>query len=131
MRKIADDVGAYLMTDMAHISGLVAHGVVASPFQYSVPCCGLLPLTYAQDIVTTTTHKTLRGPRAGMIFYRKGVRFEDPKSGKSLLACPFITVTSQKFCMNWKKRLIVLFSQPCKVVLIRTPLLEWQQLCER
>ncbi|GBG72805.1 hypothetical protein CBR_g12373 [Chara braunii] len=59
MRKIADSVGAYLMSDMAHISGLVAAGVVASPFECS-------------DIVTTTTHKSLRGPRGGMIFYRKG-----------------------------------------------------------
>lgn len=60
-REIADDVDAYLMSDMAHISGLVAAGVVPSPFEYS-------------DVVTTTTHKTLRGPRSGIIFYRKGVR---------------------------------------------------------
>jgi len=58
MRAIADSVGAYLMSDMAHISGLVAAGVVDSPFPYS-------------DVVTTTTHKSLRGPRGGMIFYRK------------------------------------------------------------
>lgn len=58
MRQIADKVGAYLMTDMAHISGLVAGGVAASPFEYS-------------DVVTTTTHKTLRGPRSGMIFARR------------------------------------------------------------
>ena len=57
-RAIADSVGAYLMCDMAHISGLVAAGEAATPF----PWC---------DIVTTTTHKSLRGPRAGMIFYRK------------------------------------------------------------
>ena len=49
------------MMDMAHISGLVATGVAASPF----PFC---------DIVTTTTHKSLRGPRAGMIFFRKDER---------------------------------------------------------
>jgi len=59
-RKIADDVDAYLMADMAHISGLVAAGVTPSPFDYC-------------DIVTTTTHKTLRGPRSGMIFCRKGI----------------------------------------------------------
>lgn len=61
MRRIADGPcgGAYLMADMAHISGLVAAGVVPSPFQHC-------------DVVTTTTHKTLRGPRAGCIFYRKG-----------------------------------------------------------
>jgi len=52
-------VDAYLMADMAHISGLVAAGVTPSPFDYC-------------DIVTTTTHKTLRGPRSGMIFCRKG-----------------------------------------------------------
>ena len=58
-REIADENNAYLMSDMAHISGLVAAGLVSNPFEYS-------------DIVTTTTHKTLRGPRSGMIFYRKG-----------------------------------------------------------
>jgi glycine hydroxymethyltransferase len=57
MREIADNVGAKLMVDMAHISGLVAGGVAKSPFQYA-------------DIVTTTTHKSLRGPRSGMIFAR-------------------------------------------------------------
>lgn len=61
MREVADKVGAYLLSDMAHISGLVAGGVVPSPFSYS-------------DIVTTTTHKSLRGPRGAMIFFRKGVR---------------------------------------------------------
>ncbi|WCJ28831.1 serine hydroxymethyltransferase 3 [Euphorbia peplus] len=58
MRKIADAVGAFLMMDMAHISGLVAASVVADPFEYC-------------DIVTTTTHKSLRGPRGGMIFFKK------------------------------------------------------------
>ncbi|KAJ1661617.1 glycine hydroxymethyltransferase shm1, partial [Coemansia sp. RSA 25] len=58
MRKIADNHSAYLLCDMAHISGLVAAGEQLSPFKYC-------------DIVTTTTHKTLRGPRAGLIFYRK------------------------------------------------------------
>ncbi|KAF6097005.1 serine hydroxymethyltransferase 1 [Phyllostomus discolor] len=60
LRKIADDNGAYLMADMAHISGLVAAGVVPSPFDHC-------------HVVSTTTHKTLRGCRAGMIFYRRGV----------------------------------------------------------
>jgi glycine hydroxymethyltransferase len=60
-RKIADSCGALLLMDMAHISGLVAAGQAASPFAFA-------------DVVTTTTHKTLRGPRAGMIFYKK--RFE-------------------------------------------------------
>ncbi|DAZ95459.1 TPA: hypothetical protein N0F65_002144 [Lagenidium giganteum] len=60
-RKIADDNGALLMCDMAHYSGLVATGEHSSPFEYC-------------DIVTTTTHKSLRGPRAGMIFFRKDER---------------------------------------------------------
>ena len=60
-RKIADACGAILMMDMAHISGLVATGEMSNPFEYC-------------DIVTTTTHKSLRGPRAGMIFFRKDER---------------------------------------------------------
>ena len=56
-RNICDEVGAYLMVDMAHIAGLVAAGCHPSPVPYS-------------DIVTTTTHKTLRGPRGGMILCR-------------------------------------------------------------
>jgi len=58
IREIADGCGAYMMMDMAHISGLVAAGVVDSPFEYA-------------HIVTTTTHKSLRGPRSGIIFFRK------------------------------------------------------------
>jgi glycine hydroxymethyltransferase len=57
-REIADEVGAYLMVDMAHIAGLVAAGLHQSPVPYA-------------DFVTTTTHKTLRGPRGGMIFCRE------------------------------------------------------------
>ena len=58
MRQIADKVGAKLMVDMAHIAGLVAGGAHPSPVPHS-------------DIVTTTTHKTLRGPRAGMVLCRQ------------------------------------------------------------
>ena len=58
MRKIADDVGAFLMVDMAHYAGLVAGEVLNSPFT-------------SAHVVTTTTHKSLRGPRAGLIFFRK------------------------------------------------------------
>jgi len=58
MREIADSVGALLMVDMAHIAGLVATGVHPSPVPYA-------------DFVTTTTHKTLRGPRAGMVLCRE------------------------------------------------------------
>ncbi len=57
-REIADEVGAYLMVDMAHIAGLVAAGLHQSPVPYA-------------DFVTTTTHKTLRGPRGGLILCKE------------------------------------------------------------
>jgi glycine hydroxymethyltransferase len=57
-RKVADKHGAYLMADIAHISGFVATGEMKSPFSFC-------------DVVTTTTHKSLRGPRAGIIFFKK------------------------------------------------------------
>ena len=57
-REIADEVGAYFMVDMAHIAGLVAAGLHPNPCDYA-------------DVVTTTTHKTLRGPRGGMILCRE------------------------------------------------------------
>lgn len=59
-RAIANEVGAYLMADIAHIAGLVVSGDHPSPFPYA-------------DFVTTTTHKTLRGPRGGMVFCRKNM----------------------------------------------------------
>ncbi|HBC93212.1 MAG TPA: serine hydroxymethyltransferase [Pelotomaculum sp.] len=62
MKEIADEVGAYLMVDMAHIAGLVAAGLHMSPAPYA-------------DIVTTTTHKTLRGPRGGMILSKDGDKY--------------------------------------------------------
>ena len=71
MREIAEKVGAYLLSDMAHISGLVAGDVIPSPFPHS-------------DVVTTTTHKSLRGPRGAMIFFRKGVRRVDKKGNKEM-----------------------------------------------
>jgi glycine hydroxymethyltransferase len=66
MRLIADSVGAFLLVDMAHIAGLVAAGEAESPFKWA-------------DVVTTTTHKTLRGPRSGLIFCRKDYRKMDKK----------------------------------------------------
>ena len=62
-RAIADKVGAYLMVDMAHVAGLVAAGVYPSPVQIA-------------DVTTTTTHKTLRGPRSGLILAKKNEEIE-------------------------------------------------------
>jgi glycine hydroxymethyltransferase len=69
-RAIADAVGAYLMADIAHIAGLVATGLHPNPLPYC-------------DVVTTTTHKTLRGPRGGLIMTR------DPELGKQFDKCVF------------------------------------------
>lgn len=60
-RQVADKINAILMCDMAHISGLVVAQECQSPFDYC-------------DVITTTTHKSLRGPRGGMVFYRKGLK---------------------------------------------------------
>ena len=62
-REIADEVGAYLLVDMAHVAGLVAAGVYPSPIPFA-------------DVVTTTTHKTLRGPRSGLILARANEALE-------------------------------------------------------
>lgn len=71
LRQIADAAGAILMIDMSHVAGLVAGGAYASPFPYA-------------DVVTTTTHKTLRGPRAAMIFVRKDARDLDKKIDRAV-----------------------------------------------
>jgi glycine hydroxymethyltransferase len=70
-REIADASGAYLMVDMSHVAGLVAGGVYPSPFPYA-------------DIVTTTTHKTLRGPRGALIFAKKDNRELGKKIDKAV-----------------------------------------------
>jgi glycine hydroxymethyltransferase len=69
--KIADDVGAYLAADIAHISGLVAAGLHKSPIPYA-------------HIVTTTTHKTIRGPRGGMIMVTQKGLDKDPELAKKI-----------------------------------------------
>merc|ERR1712139_223707 len=75
-REIADEVGALLMADIAHISGLVATKQVSSnPFEYC-------------DVVTTTTHKSLRGPRAGMIFYKYSDKIPDIKDRIDMAVFP-------------------------------------------
>ncbi|UYV62182.1 SHMT1 [Cordylochernes scorpioides] len=68
-REVADENGSYLMADMAHVSGLVAAQLAPNPFKHC-------------DIVTTTTHKTLRGPRAALIFFRRGVRKVEKNGNK-------------------------------------------------
>merc|ERR1719222_1631816 len=74
-REIADEVGAYLMADIAHISGLVATGNHPSPFEHC-------------DVVTTTTHKSLRGPRAGMIFFKYTDKLPDIKDRIDMAVFP-------------------------------------------
>lgn len=63
-RSICKEVGAILMADIAHYSGLIAAGAIPSPFEFC-------------DVVTTTTHKSLRGSRSGIIFYRVGEKLVD------------------------------------------------------
>src|SRR5262245_60750451 len=85
MARIAHGVGALLFVDMAHVAGLVAAGVHPSPFPHA-------------DIVTTTTHKTLRGPRGGMIFSRFDLPPEvDPAGFPNVKAGPSATVDKTVF----------------------------------
>jgi len=70
-REIADACGAYLLVDMSHTAGLTAAGVYPSPFPYA-------------DVVTTTVHKTLRGPRSALIFVKKDNRELDKKIDKAI-----------------------------------------------
>merc|ERR1711957_1057580 len=74
-REIADEVGALLMADIAHISGLVATGCHPAPFEHC-------------DVVTTTTHKSLRGPRAGMIFFKYQDKYPDIKEHIDMAVFP-------------------------------------------
>jgi len=74
-KEIADEVGALLMADIAHISGLVATGLHPSPFEHC-------------DVVTTTTHKSLRGPRSGMIFFKYTDKMPDIKERIDMAVFP-------------------------------------------
>jgi len=94
-REVANSVGALFMVDMAHIAGLVAGKAVESPFEYA-------------DVVTTTTHKSLRGPRAAMIFYRIGKK-------------------TRKKIGSWKEKSTMRYSLDYKEVLTKMLLLESQQ----
>jgi glycine hydroxymethyltransferase len=83
-RKIADEVGAYLMVDMAHIAGLVAAGIHPSPVPHA-------------DFVTTTTHKTLRGPRGGMILCKAAhAKIIDSKVFPGMQGGPLMHVIAAK-----------------------------------
>ena len=83
-REIADEIGAFLMADIAHPAGLVAAGIHPSPMPYC-------------DVVTTTTHKTLRGPRGGMILMGKDVENSwgaiAPKSGRTKMVSELLNST--------------------------------------
>nr|AGT02624.1 glycine hydroxymethyltransferase [Strigomonas oncopelti] len=70
VRALCDKLGCFMFMDMAHTAGLIAGGVLRSPFEHS-------------DVVSTTTHKSLRGPRSGMIFYRKKDRQGNPTDYES------------------------------------------------
>merc|ERR1712194_633765 len=74
-REIADEVGAILMADIAHFSGLVATGQHPAPFEHC-------------DVVTTTTHKSLRGPRSGMIFFKYSEKIPDIKERIDMAVFP-------------------------------------------
>merc|ERR1711985_150156 len=74
-REIADETGSLLLADIAHISGLVATGQHPSPFEFC-------------DVVTTTTHKSLRGPRSGMIFYKYTDKIPDIKDRIDMAVFP-------------------------------------------
>ncbi|KAI1642787.1 serine hydroxymethyltransferase [Daldinia loculata] len=71
IKETCDKINAYLLADIAHISGMIAAKVIPSPFSFA-------------DIVTTTSHKSLRGPRGAMIFFRKGVRKVNPKTKEEI-----------------------------------------------
>ena len=107
MRKIADEVGAYLVVDMAHIAGLVAAGVYPSPVQIA-------------DVTTTTTHKTLRGPRSGLILAKANPSLEKKLNSAVFPGCqggPLMHVIAAK-AVAFKEAMSDDFKQYQKQVVI-------------
>ncbi|KAK8692261.1 hypothetical protein V6N13_075732 [Hibiscus sabdariffa] len=104
-RQIADRCGAVLMCDMAHISGLVAAQECVSPFDYC-------------DIVTSTTHKSLRGPRGGIIFYRRGAKSKKQALAITLkqVATPEYKAYMQQVKKNAQAFASALLRRKCKLV---------------
>ncbi|VDK33639.1 unnamed protein product [Taenia asiatica] len=103
-RQIADSVGALMMVDMAHISGLIASGLHPSPFEYA-------------DVVTTTTHKTLRAARGAMIFFRRRKLAPPPK--KMVKNGPIVGGVSDKLLINGSTSASIdLSHQFCGILLV-------------
>ena len=109
-REIADKVGAYLMVDMAHIAGLVAAGLHPSPVPYA-------------HVVTTTTHKTLRGPRGGMIFCKPelakqvdGAVFPGSQGGPLMHVIAAKAVAAEEACTPEYKEYIADVVHNCKAM---------------
>ena len=104
LREIADEVGAYLMVDMAHIAGLVATGYHESPIPYA-------------DVVTTTTHKTLRGPRGGLILCKSAEVAKEFNFNKAIFpgiqGGPLMHVIAAK-AVCFKEALSPAFKEYCK-----------------
>ncbi|GGA64284.1 serine hydroxymethyltransferase [Ornithinibacillus halotolerans] len=109
-REIADEVGAYLMVDMAHIAGLVAAGLHPNPVPYA-------------DFVTTTTHKTLRGPRGGMILCKEEYAKKIDKSVfPGMQGGPLMHIIAAK-ATSFKEALSDDFKEYCKQIIANAKVL--------